>query len=81
MLDRVKGGADKDTEDNLRLIYNSSLIKAGFDVKDQNSFQKILQNLLSDQMGIPRNKNKVDLDIDLSVDIPATETKTEENNT
>lgn len=42
MLDRVKGGADKDTEDNLKLIYNSALIKAGFDVKDQNAFQKIL---------------------------------------
>lgn len=34
LLDRVKGGADKDTEDNLRIIYNSALIKGGFDLKD-----------------------------------------------
>ncbi len=38
LLDRVKGGADKDSEDNLKVIYNSALIKAGFDVKDQSQF-------------------------------------------
>ena len=68
LLDRVQSGADKSTEDNLRVIYNSSLIKAGFDLNDQNQFQKILKNLLSDQMGIPRNKSTVELDIDLTTE-------------
>ncbi len=56
LLDRVKGGADRDSEESLKVLFNSSLIKAGFDLKDQSQFQKMLQNLLSDQMGIPRNK-------------------------
>lgn len=73
LQDRVIGGADKSSEENLKVIYNSALIKAGFDIQDQVQFQKLLSNLMSDHLGIPRNKSKADLDIDLS-----TETSTQE---
>lgn len=41
LLDRVQQGADKETEDMLKLLYNNASQRAGFEIKDQNSFQKI----------------------------------------
>ena len=56
-------GADKDTEDQLRLLYQGALIRAGFEIKDLSAFQKVFQNMMKDQFGIPRTVNRIELSL------------------
>lgn len=56
-------GAEKDTEDQLKLLYHSALLRAGFEIQDLSSFQKIFQNMMKDQFGIPRTVNKIELEL------------------
>lgn len=63
LLERVKNGPDEETEESARLLYQVSLLQAGFDLKDSQAFSGNFYKLMKDSFGISRDVDKVELDL------------------
>lgn len=63
LLERVKSGADSETEENARVIYNMALIQAGFELAEPAAFSNSFYRILKDSFGISRESNKVEIDL------------------
>jgi HSP90 family molecular chaperone len=62
LLDRVKSGVDSDLEESAKLLFEISLIQAGFELKEPTKFTNKFYKVMSDSLGISRDLEKVEID-------------------
>lgn len=55
LLERVKAGADEDTEQIASLLYDVGLMNSGYILDDTTSFSGKFYRILSDAMGLDRD--------------------------
>ena len=63
LLERVKSGADSETEEQAKILFEVALLHAGFELKTPSKFTGKFYKIMSDSFGISREINKVDLDL------------------
>ncbi len=63
LLDRVKAGADDETEESARLLFEISMLNSGFNLKKSNEFATRFYYVMSDSLGLSRDQKEVEIDL------------------
>lgn len=63
LLERVKSGADSDTEQIAQAMYDVALMNSGYIVDDTSSFASRFYTVLSDAMGLDRDLKVEEFDL------------------
>ena len=64
LLERVKAGADNETEESAKLLFEVAMLNSGFSLKNPTTFSNKFYRIMSDSLGISRDENRVEIDFE-----------------
>lgn len=68
LLERVKDGADEETEDMARLLYEAALLNSGYSLSEPASFARRFYRIFNGAMGIPKDAEVSEVEVDIDDD-------------
>jgi len=68
LLERVKEGPDSDTADLATLLYETALLRSGYNLHDPYEFAKRFSKIFNGALGIPKDAKIEDVELDLEDD-------------
>lgn len=63
LLEKVKAGADSDTEESAVLLYEVAMMNSGFELSEPVKFSSKVYKVLSDSLGLSRDLEETEIDV------------------